>query len=66
LKGIVKRWLDGKGYGFIESDEGVEAIFVHHSDLIRGLYELKEGQRVDFEVQKTDRGQRAIDVKPTK
>ena len=65
MKGTVKRWLDGRGYGFIELDEGAENIFVHHSDL-NGLYELKLGQRVDYKVKKTARGLRAVDVKPTK
>jgi len=62
MKGTVKRWLTGRGYGFIEPDEGGGDIFVHYSG-IGGLNELREGQKVEFEVQSTDRGPRAIDVK---
>ena len=62
MKGTVKRWLTGRGYGFIEPDEGEKEVFVHHSE-IGGLYELKEGQRVEFEVQSTYRGPRAVNVK---
>jgi CspA family cold shock protein len=63
LKGTVKRWLTGRGYGFIDPEEGNDDIFVHHSE-IGGLYELREGQKVEFEVESTDRGPRAVNVKP--
>jgi CspA family cold shock protein len=62
LKGTVKRWLMGRGYGFIEPDEGGSDVFVHHSE-IGGLTELREGQKVEFEVQSTYKGPRAINVK---
>lgn len=62
LKGTVKRWLSGRGYGFIEPEEGEKEVFVHHSE-IGGLYELREGQRVEFETQSTDKGPRAVNVK---
>lgn len=62
LKGIVKRWVRSVGYGFIEPEEGGEDIFVDHSDT-GSLYELKEGQKVEFRVDKTRRRPRAVDVK---
>jgi CspA family cold shock protein len=62
LKGIVKRWIKSTGYGFIEPEEGGEDILVHHSD-IGGLYELKEGQKVEFQVDKTRARPRAINIK---
>ena len=62
MKGTIKRWLSGRGYGFIGPDEGGEDIFVHHSE-IQGAYELREGQEVEFEVQSTYKGPRAINVK---
>jgi CspA family cold shock protein len=62
LKGIVKRWIRSAGYGFIEPEEGGEDILVHHSD-IGGLYELKEGQKVEFQVDKTRPRPRAINIK---
>lgn len=61
MKGTVKRWLLGRGYGFIQPDEGEKDIFVHYSD-IEGESELKEGQRVEFEVEDTYRGPRAVKV----
>jgi CspA family cold shock protein len=62
LKGIVKRWIRSTGYGFIEPEEGGEDVFVHHSGM-GSLYELKEGQKVEFEVDKTRARPRAINVK---
>lgn len=62
MKGTVKRWLSGRGYGFIEQEEGEKEVFVHHSE-IQGAHDLREGQKVEFEVQSTDRGPRAINVK---
>ena len=62
MKGGVKRWLDGRGYGFIQPEGGGDDVFVHHSGLI-SVYELKEGQEVEFEVEDTPRGPRAVKVK---
>lgn len=62
MRGTVKRWLSGRGYGFIEPEEGGSDIFVHNSE-IKGAYELREGQKVEFEVQSSYKGPRAINVK---
>ncbi len=60
--GTVK-WFDSKkGYGFIEV-EGSDDIFVHFSALQQeGYKSLKDGQKVEFEVQKDDQGERAQNV----
>jgi CspA family cold shock protein len=49
--GTVK-WFNGqKGYGFIQPDDGGKDVFVHISAVERaGLSNLKEGQKVSFEV----------------
>ena len=62
MKGIVKRWNSSRGYGFIEPEEGGQDILVHHSD-IADLYELKKGQKVEFEVDKTRARPKAVKVK---
>ncbi len=61
-KGTVKWFDDRKGYGFI-SDEAGKDVFVHFSKLnMEGFKTLKEGARVDFEVEDSDKGPQAIDV----
>ena len=50
--GVVK-WFDrNKGYGFITPEDGSKDAFVHISAVERaGLDELREGQRVEYELQ---------------
>jgi CspA family cold shock protein len=60
--GIVKNWMDGRGYGFIKPEDSQDDVFVHYSGL-KGAYNLNRGQRVEFEVEDTYRGPRAINVK---
>ena len=61
--GTVK-WFDSKkGYGFIEL-EGSDDIFVHYSDILDEGYKfLKDGQKVEFEIEKDDQGEKAKNVK---
>jgi CspA family cold shock protein len=62
LEGEVKRWLDRKGYGFIEVEDQEEDVFVHFSEL-KGTYSLMRGQKVEFELESSYKGPRAVNVK---
>ena len=54
--GTVKWFNPSKGYGFIQPQDGGKDVFVHISAVQQaGLRDLKEGQRVSYEVQ-MDRG----------
>ncbi len=60
--GTVKWFNEKKGYGFIQQDDGGD-LFVHYSALIgTGFKTLAEGQRVQFEVENTDKGPKAKNV----
>jgi CspA family cold shock protein len=60
--GTVKWFNDGKGYGFIEREEG-EDIFVHFTAIQgEGFRSLIEGQRVEFSVEEGPKGLQAVDV----
>jgi CspA family cold shock protein len=49
--GTVKWFNAQKGYGFIQPEGGGNDVFVHISAVERaGLRELREGQRVSFEI----------------
>jgi cold shock protein len=52
-----------KGFGFIESEQGVDEIFVHRSALREDDWdELREGDPVSFELTKGQKGPRAENV----
>ena len=62
MEGIVKRWLDGRGYGFLSVEGNDKDIFVHHSGLVN-VYALSVGQNVDFDMEDSPRGPQAVNVK---
>jgi len=62
MEGTVKWFNADKGYGFIERDSG-DDVFVHFSAIQGdGFKTLDEGQNVEFDVIKGDRGQQAENV----
>jgi cold shock protein len=58
--GKVKWYNVKKAFGFIIPDDGGPDVFVHQTDLKCEV--LKEGQKVEFDVEKTPKGLQAIDV----
>ena len=61
MKGTVKFFNEGKGYGFIAADDGTE-YFVHISGLAEGV-QLKDNDVVEFDVEDGERGPKAVNVK---
>ena len=61
-QGTVK-WFNGeKGFGFISRSNG-EDVFVHYKAIVgEGFRELKEGDRVQFSVERGPTGLRAESV----
>ena len=59
--GIVSFFNDSKGYGFIKDQQSQESIFVHANGLAGGP--IKEGDRVNFEVEMGQKGPTAVRVK---
>ena len=62
-EGTVKWFSEKKGYGFIEQENGQD-LFVHYSSIdMSGFKSLSEGERVSFDVEESDRGPEAKNVK---
>jgi len=58
--GTVKWFNATKGFGFIQPSDGSNDVFVHISEVQRsGLQDLKEGQKLSFEVQRGQQGKLA-------
>lgn len=61
-KGTVKWFNAGKGYGFIQREQGGD-VFVHFSAIqSEGYRSLNEGDSVEFEVQDGPKGLQAANV----
>ena len=57
LPDALATWAAGKGFGFIESDDGGKDVFVHATALeAAGIRMLKEGDRVSFVLEDDRRG----------
>ncbi len=62
-KGTVKWFNEKKGYGFLSQDDGTD-VFVHHTGIQGdGFKTLFEGDRVEFTIEQSDKGPRAVSVK---
>lgn len=62
IEGTVKWFNGGKGYGFIEREDG-DDVFVHYTAIIgEGYRNLEEGQRVEFSIVEGPKGLQADQV----
>lgn len=63
MKGVVRKWDDSKGYGFITGPNDRD-FFVHYTQIQgTGFKSLEPGQEVEFDGYETDLGFEAKDVK---
>ena len=63
LSGKVKWFDEGRGFGFVASEDGGKDIFVHISTVsAAGVKQLAEGQLVNMRVVETPKGREAIAI----
>ena len=61
--GKIKKLIRDRGFGFIDDTDGREVFF--HQSALEGVQfdALSDGQAVEFEVEKSDKGPRAINIR---
>ena len=63
MQGTIKKVVRDRGFGFIHADDGRE-IFFHCSSLQQiNCDALKEGEKVEFDVERAEKGPRAVSVR---
>jgi cold shock protein len=60
--GVILRFDDARGYGFIEPADGTEDVFVHANDFGESRHLVRAGLRVRYEVAQSDRGPKVAAV----
>ncbi len=66
MKGKIKKLITHRGYGFIDTEEQEEDLFFHRSQLDSAKFdELREGDVVEFEIEQTEKGPQATQIKVT-
>ena len=60
--GTIKWYDDVKGFGFIEPEDQSKDLFVHQSAIADG-FDAREGAKVEYESEQSDKGPRATNVR---
>ena len=65
MTGTIKKIIKQKGFGFITPDDGTEDVFFHRGSLAprAQIEDLNEGDSVQSQVRKGDKGPVALDLK---
>jgi CspA family cold shock protein len=65
MTGVIKKIMRDKGFGFIKPDDSSEDVFFHRGSLAPRVQieDINEGDTVQFQTRKGDKGPVAFDLK---
>jgi cold shock protein len=65
MTGTIRKIIREKGFGFIHPDDGSDDVFFHRSSLAPRVQfeDINEGDTVQFQTRKGDKGPVAFDLK---
>lgn len=64
MNGVIKKLVSDKGFGFISVEGQEKDLFFHSNSLVDVQFaDLKEGDKVTFEVEDSPKGKNAVSVK---
>lgn len=62
VSGKIVHFDPNKGFGFLAPDSGGSDVFLHINDIDIDEHSLKPGASVEFDIEETDRGSKAINL----
>lgn len=64
MNGVIKKLITDKGFGFISVEGQEKDLFFHSNSLVDVQFtDLKEGDKVTFDVEDSPKGKNAVNVK---
>lgn len=63
MKGKVIRFNKNKGFGFIKGEDGNDFFFHYSALVMEGFKDIPVESEVEFDVEETEKGLRAVNVK---
>lgn len=63
LTGTIKRFIEDRGFGFIEPDGGGRDVFLHISALVGPARTPRQGDRVRYDIEQGPKGPRAANAR---
>ena len=66
MQGTIKKVVRDHGFGFIHADDGREIFFDCSSLQQIDFDALKEGEKVEFDVERAEKGPRAVRVQASR
>ena len=61
-QGTIKMFNKEKGFGFIHAEDGTDVFFPYSSLVMEGFKTITAGEKVEFNLEQSERGPRATDV----